>query len=240
MPKENLPTFNSNAIEMNMHKIKGLSEQFVYFNDDMFLTNKVFPEDFFKDGLPCDACVFAPIMVKPGDNFFKKVCNDIVIINKHFNFKKCIEKNKNKYFSLKNGEYLFKSLTLVVYNQFPGFNVFHHPIPYLKSTFEEVWKKEEDILRKTMSFRFRNNEESVNHWLYQYWQFASGKFMPRNPKMGKYIDIMDENLCYFIERKKYKITCINDSEQDMDFKIRKNEINASFDKILPYKSKFER
>ena len=91
-----------------------------------------------------------------------------------------------------------------------------------------------------MSFRFRNNEESVNHWLYQYWQFASGKFMPRNPKMGKYIDIMDENLCYFIERKKYKITCINDSEQDMDFKIRKNEINASFDKILPYKSKFER
>ena len=49
MPKENLPTFNSNAIEMNMHKIKGLSEQFVYFNDYMFLKNKVFQEDFFKD-----------------------------------------------------------------------------------------------------------------------------------------------------------------------------------------------
>ncbi|MBX4777370.1 capsular biosynthesis protein, partial [Klebsiella sp. CVUAS 10191.3] len=32
-----LPTFNSRAIEVNIHKIKDLSEQFVYFNDDMLL-----------------------------------------------------------------------------------------------------------------------------------------------------------------------------------------------------------
>ena len=32
MPKECLPTFNSCAIELHMHKIKGLSEHFVYFN----------------------------------------------------------------------------------------------------------------------------------------------------------------------------------------------------------------
>jgi len=32
IPKEFLPTFNSITIELHMHKIKGLSEHFVYFN----------------------------------------------------------------------------------------------------------------------------------------------------------------------------------------------------------------
>ena len=37
MPEECLPTFNSNAIEMNAHRIEGLSEQFILFNDDMYI-----------------------------------------------------------------------------------------------------------------------------------------------------------------------------------------------------------
>ncbi|MDE8160206.1 capsule biosynthesis protein CapK, partial [Erysipelothrix rhusiopathiae] len=40
-----------------MHRIEGLSEHFVYFNDDMFLNKPVTPEDFFKEGLPCDTAV---------------------------------------------------------------------------------------------------------------------------------------------------------------------------------------
>lgn len=50
--KEYLPVFNSNAIEMNLHRIKGLAENFVYFNDDMYLTAPVAPTDFFQAGLP--------------------------------------------------------------------------------------------------------------------------------------------------------------------------------------------
>lgn len=40
IPKEFLPTFNSCCIEMFLHKIPGLSEEFIYFNDDFFITNK--------------------------------------------------------------------------------------------------------------------------------------------------------------------------------------------------------
>ena len=46
-----LPTFNINSIELNLHRIKGLSEHFVFFNDDMFLIDSVRPEDYFKNGL---------------------------------------------------------------------------------------------------------------------------------------------------------------------------------------------
>jgi hypothetical protein len=43
---EHLPTFNSHAIEANLHRIEGLSESYLYFNDDVFLGSEVSPEDF--------------------------------------------------------------------------------------------------------------------------------------------------------------------------------------------------
>lgn len=47
MPLESLPTFNSHAIEANLHKIAGLSNYFLYLNDDFFFYNNVKKEDFF-------------------------------------------------------------------------------------------------------------------------------------------------------------------------------------------------
>lgn len=41
-----LPTFNSHSIELNLHLIPGLSQKFLYFNDDVFLGKAVLPEDF--------------------------------------------------------------------------------------------------------------------------------------------------------------------------------------------------
>ena len=42
-----LPTFNSHAIESQLHHIDGLSDHFLYFNDDMFLGRPVPPTLFF-------------------------------------------------------------------------------------------------------------------------------------------------------------------------------------------------
>jgi len=50
VPDRFLPTFNSATIEMFLHKIPGLSEEFLYFNDDMFPVMDCSPEDFFIDG----------------------------------------------------------------------------------------------------------------------------------------------------------------------------------------------
>ena len=47
-----LPTFNSICISNMLWRIKGLSDQFVYFNDDIFLTRPLNPEDWFKNGRP--------------------------------------------------------------------------------------------------------------------------------------------------------------------------------------------
>lgn len=44
---EVLPTFSSRAIETTLHHIPGLSEYFIYLNDDMFIGDFCVPEYFF-------------------------------------------------------------------------------------------------------------------------------------------------------------------------------------------------
>ena len=50
IPQEYLPTFNSNTIETHLHRIDGLDEEYLYFNDDLFPVAPCKPEDFFRDG----------------------------------------------------------------------------------------------------------------------------------------------------------------------------------------------
>jgi hypothetical protein len=48
-----LPTFNSHAIETKLHHLDGLSEHFLYLNDDVFFGRPVTPETFFEsNGMP--------------------------------------------------------------------------------------------------------------------------------------------------------------------------------------------
>ena len=47
-----LPTFNSLAIESLLWRIPGLSERFIYFNDDVFLTSSLSPADVFQEDRP--------------------------------------------------------------------------------------------------------------------------------------------------------------------------------------------
>lgn len=240
IPKEKLPTFNSNAIEEYFHLIPELSENFVYFNDDMFIINPTKEKDFFKDNIPCDCMTFAPLLIQINDMFHKKICNDLEIINKHFDFEKCMKKNKKKYLSLKQKKYILRTLSLMNYKSFVGFQYYHLPVSYNKTTFKKVWEKEHDILDKTSNFKFRNNYESVNHWLFEYWQFAEGNFIPRRSDFGKCIRIDNENIDKVLNSRKYKVVCVNDSYNNFDFDEKKNNVISIFEKKFNEKSMFEK
>ena len=47
IPKYITPTYDSDVIELYFDKIPGISEQFIYFNDDVFVNNYVHPAFFF-------------------------------------------------------------------------------------------------------------------------------------------------------------------------------------------------
>ncbi len=46
-PADVLPVFNSHAIETRLHHIPGLSDHYLYFNDDVFVGRRITPEHFF-------------------------------------------------------------------------------------------------------------------------------------------------------------------------------------------------
>ena len=50
IPAQLLPTFNCNPIEMHLHNIADLDEEYIYFNDDIFPLLPCKPTDFFRGG----------------------------------------------------------------------------------------------------------------------------------------------------------------------------------------------
>lgn len=240
IPKEYLPTFNSCSIEMNLHRIKNLSDNFVYFNDDVFLLDKVKETDFFKNNLPCDSAVLSAIIPSGADDFEHTLVNNINIINKYFNMKQSIKNNPSKWFNLKYGKDQIRTLLLMGWNNFPGIRIRHIPASLTKKVFNELWDKEYGMLNSTSLSKFRNTL-GVNPWVLQDYFIASGDFYPRSTKFGKLMDVSNvKEIKEAIEKKKYKTICINDNSKIEDFENIKKEINSSFEKNLPNKSSFEK
>ena len=240
MPKEALPTFNSNAIELCIHKITGLAEQFVLFNDDLFVTKPVKPSDFFIKGRPVNTMtLFATMPSLSGQSFYKVVNKNIAIINKYYNYGTFKKKNIFKILSPKQKEWIIFSMSSLFYNQFIGFRDYHIANSYLKKTLHDVWDKEPGILQETVMSRFRDNGENVNHWLFNYWQFASGVSVQRNAHFGKSFFIDNEKNAKYIHSRKYHVICINDRvsiERDKSLAV---ELKKAFEDILPDKSEYE-
>lgn len=240
IPSEFLPTFSSNPIELNLHRIEGISEQFVYFNDDMFLTNYVHKDDFFKNNLPCDSAIIQPVYPSSRDDgFYHILCNDISLINLNFT-KRHSMKNIFNWINLKYGKFIMLNMYFSLINKFEGFRNFHLPSSFLKSTLEEVWDKEYEKLYDTSTHKFRNNED-VNQYIFSYWQFAKGTFYPRQYNLGKYFEVKNncDEICNSIRSQKYKMICINDTIECIDFENVRNEIKDAFETILSEKSQFE-
>lgn len=242
IPEEYLPTFNPQTIEWHLHKIEGLSENFVYFNDDVILTDYVQPTDFFENGLPKDT--FGLGLVRPAELFSRIAFNNICILNKHFDFRKTIKKNRSKFFRLKYGHRLFKSLILSKHKCFQGMYDPHITLAFKKTYFELLWKTEQQLIEDTCKNKFRSQND-ITIWLVRYWQLLKGDFIPRSIKFGRVYSIhqftQKKNSKKELKKRKYKVLCVNDSEQCNEaFLSEKNFFKNIIDTILKEKCSFEK
>lgn len=243
IPKEYLPTFSANPIELNLHRIKELTNKFVYFNDDMFLINNVHQNDFFKGGKPRFIAGSDSAYSENYNDLFPHILlNDLGVINKYFDKKKVIMNDFTKWFNLNyDMKTMSKTLSLLPFNKFSSIVVPHLPIPVLKSTIEELWNIESNALDRTSKNKFRSKDD-VNQHLFCFYDIARNNFEPSYRKLGKYFTSKDagfEKICYTIEKQKYKMICFSD-DLEIDFEKYRNEIEKAFIKILPEKSKFEK
>lgn len=241
IPSKYLPTFSSHTIELNLHRIQGLSERFVYFNDDMFIIRPMKETDFFKKGKPCDSAVLNVHCYNMEDMVIMAPFRDIGVINHEFNIHKVVKGNLAGWFNYKYGINNLRNLVLISCPRFPGMMQQHLPTSFDKKTFTEVWEKYYDILNETCSHRFREMTD-VNQWLFKEWQIASGNFYPRTTKIGKNIPAYKIDAAVdCIKNQKAKMMCLNDTEMtNGQFEKCVDLVNLAFQRILPEKSYFEK
>ena len=236
IPSRYLPTFSPHPIELNIHRIPGLSDQFVYFNDDMFVVAPVKPTDFFIKGRPRDCAIRnVPMLYEIGHVNL----NDINLINKAFPFQKQFKANIWKWFNYRYGIRCLQNILFLPFVEFTGAKNTHVANSYTKETFEKVWEQFGDVLDQTCQRKFRSIL-NVNQWLFKYWQLVSGSFFPRRPGFGKTTNIGDlKTLRQALARKKVKLLCLQDCDWMSDITSLKQEAGALFQESFPEKSSFE-
>lgn len=138
-----LPSYNSHAIESRLHRIEGLAEHVLYFNDDVFVGRPMRPETFFSGGGQAK-CFVSPTAIPAGD---PSLDSDLV------------------FSAAKNNRALIeREFGRTISNTF-----LHTPHPLRRSTLEEIEKRYPDEVDRTASAQFRSRTDlaipsSLHHW----------------------------------------------------------------------------
>ena len=239
IPAEFLPTYNSVVIERYLHKIPDLAEHFVYFNDDFYIINNISAERFFKNGVPCDIAVF---QYNPSwSQWYKRIKNNLKIINKHFDKKEVMARDHDKWFHKSYGSRARWNYLLKPYGKFITLRTPHNAQPYLKSTFEEVWAVAEKELTETSANRFRTVTDYTPE-LFRTWQICKGNFEPYNTYSDtKMFPLMvkPKQAIKAIYNQSYTLICLNDNVHIRNYEQVMGNIKNAFESILPEKSSFE-
>jgi len=246
IPSEYLPTFHSDTIELNLHRIPDLSERFVLFNDDMFLLRPARPTDFFRSGLPVLPCDLGLPRWIGCSLASRVVVNNGGVLKLGLDVERLVRKNIWKFADVRALGFAraVKNVISFAVNKtwIPG-TFGHLPLAHLKSTFEEIWRSQPKAMERTSRSRFRI-DDGVSHWLACAWDMVSGRFCPSNEKrVGETFILGDGNcdrICAAIRSQAYRQICINDTDRISDPDRTFAEVAKAFDSILPGKSSFER
>ncbi len=246
-----LPTFSSQSIEMNLPNLSSLADKFVYMNDDTLILKYLTEERFFKNGLPVD---FFGHGWLPRNAIFEKLrgmsswshaCkNNIDLINRKF--QKVNLSKKQLYhssYSIENkmSNFIYEK----IYKKPIWIEHYHQPLSYLKQTLLDVRESFPNEMELCSQSRFRGTAD-LNQYLYRYWQLVSGSFYPYKHKDNKYYKLenrKDMELC-LSEIDNYALVCPNDSVpntiSEEDYQYMEKSLIKKLEELLPNKSSFEK
>ena len=237
-----LPTFNSNTIEMNLFRIKGIAQNVLLFNDDTFVIEPIPKSYFIKNGKPCDEAI-ERIIGRPHLIYSKNMINNAWIINKYFDKKKVKKENWIKWYNVAYGKDIIRNIIMNYFNMFEGLRNPHEPFLLRKDICEKIWEYEPELLDIASNNKFRN-ESDVTQYVIRYWNIFEGNFIPRKHK-GKAFTVSEQNykeIADAIRTKKFPLVSV-DENADIPlekFEIVRDEINSAFESVMPQKSSFEK
>ncbi|MFF8842926.1 stealth family protein [Streptomyces sp. NPDC015127] len=214
-----LPTFNSHAIESQLHHIEGLSEHFLYFNDDVMLGNEVTPQDFFlANGLT--KFFPSPALVPLGE----RTVDDPPVAAAGKNNRRLIEE--------RYGAVLVQKMK-------------HMPHPLRRSVLTEIESEFETEYRRTEASRFRSIDDiSISSSLHHYYAFHTQRAVPSQLPYA-YLDLThpwtDTRLGRLLANRDKTVFCVNDTvSTEQDVTEQKDLITPFLEAYFPVPSPFEK
>ena len=248
LPAHALPTYNSAAIEMNLHRIEGLAEHFVLFNDDMFLMRPTAKGDFFDpSGKPVLAYAELPLFFKGAHENIRyqhRRANGLAIINRHFEKRETSAvggfiKSLRSNIPIRDAVRTL-ALRSVLPSYYTGFQWSHGVSPMRKQTYGRLWAAEPELLAQTTSHRFREPDDIVREVLDE-WQLASGDFAPGGIDTVSFraVDDAIERIAEEIRGKRHALVCINDPDGEIDFAAASDALHRAFEEAFGERCSFE-
>ncbi len=245
MPRDALPTFNSNAIELCLDAIPGLTERFVYFNDDTFLVGDTRLEDYFRGALPRDMLACQPDVANVTNPVMPYIyLNNAMLLARHFDKRALMRRHPGWFFHAGYpARYLAYNAVERAFPQITGFYTTHGPAPLLRSTFSEVRAAEGEAVATTVGQPFRSSSD-VSVYALREWQKLSGNFVPANVtrRLGYYSLASDadlDRLASDLRAGRRTVACVNDDACE-DFPARAARVRSLLGALLPDPCSFER
>jgi glycosyltransferase involved in cell wall biosynthesis len=213
-----LPTFNSHAIESQLHHIDGLAEHFLYFNDDFFLGRPLQPSMFFAaNGVAQFFQSPTPVPMTPiGDD-------------DDFNFT-----------AAKNNRVLIKEAFGHTITQ----SFLHAPYSLRVSVLNELEERFPEAVAQTANSRLRAATDiSIPSSLHHYYAYFTGRSSRGSIRVA-YVDIGDPDqhprLTQILTIRGNDVFCLNDTHHSVLSPAERAQVVKVFlENYFPVPSEFE-
>ena len=250
LPTDSLPCFNSSVIECYLHRIPGLSEIFLYANDDMFFGNHVSPDFFVKDSKPIVRMVKNDIA--PTNNYKRIILNSKKTLFDHYRKEYALVPWHNIDVYTKTGidacaKEFRKELEACSHNHIRKDNDIHRVLFQYYLIFTEacllVTHDQSSHIKRLFDYgrmlffpaKYLDGFNSTTHDLFKSPQFKQLLF-----KGPRYVcrELIRSPLYKKLFFKHPFCACINDSEDTTEVDLK--EYKELMEKLFPEKSSFEK
>ncbi|MEU7848331.1 stealth family protein [Micromonospora parva] len=211
-------SYNSHAIESRLHRIDGLSEHFLYLNDDVFLGRPLLPNHFFHaNGI----AKFFPSPAQFGLGDAKPEDPPV----------KAAGKNNRRHIQRQFGVTITQKMK-------------HTPFALRRSIMQQIEGTLPDEVMATARHRFRHHGDlSIPSSLHQYWAFLTAQAVPGDIEY-EYADLghpsTPARLAELLARRNRDVFCLNDTDSDPRTFAEQERMLADFlPRYLPFPAPFE-
>ncbi len=215
-----LPTYNSHAVESQLHRIPGLSEHFLYSNDDMFFGREVEPEAFFTSA-GVGRFIEAETRIGLGEP----------------------EPARSGF---ENAARVNRALLQERFGRTIARHLEHAPAPLRRSVLDELEAEFPEEFARTASSRFRSAADiSVTNSLYHYYALLTGRAVPQESMRVKYVDTTAQagvaELATLLRKRDHDFFCLNDgSFPELSPEERASAVRSFLEDYFPIPAPWER